>query len=801
MDLKATRLVAVVTNSEQEAERQVNSWLNYFEDLEFTRFELESGRVGFAAKGDFKSNIKTVVTTIKENDIPIPPHVEVILCPVVHGRLIDVNVNDDDEDVANADVFTLVRPSGLTVQSLEDITTEDELETGSANEPEDVTTEDDEEAVGSIFDNEDEDEPEDELEDAVEGSNENDDVFDNETELTDEEIETDDESGVFDDAPEPDELVDETDVVIGDDDAESHIPPVERDDVITQIIDDIIPNSPDEIDDGPLNAGLTDDQIEQLDPMARQMIDSVKSSYEWSLNQLRTDVNMGGQGNEFNAIADIKRVVADTYIADTPANIETLATYQQSLEQMHIDLENQAFDIRQSYRDEEDDWIEEQVRKLREQYRRANPDHSDAVIEKLVNELRPKMMELEKQTNEHRMDAVYDIIRLLNKLNIDTSSLRHAVKFKESKQDAQRRLDSDVARILSEWSARADEDNKNDGDKAQIVVTDTPQDTNDGLGDNASVPIRVQRDDEIVTGDGRARVVPSFFMNHTEPSMDEDAVTNDSTFDHEDTEVDVEDAVIGEEDNVSSELESESETDNDADEDDDTDLTPNEDEDEDEDDIDVDVDEDTGEVLDFDEDEAEEESETDEAEALDEEDDEADSVTSSLDELDGSGEDEAPKELSAAKKLIIGIGSVVVVGSLMSLAAFVWPGFATGGDEGKEPTAVTRSEDGSVERPSDAEEQAAVEAELKGNDTDLSGRYRAGDKIRVLLSGDEIATVTITGFNPEGGAIADDSSGNRTEISQTVLNSFADRNPDTFADRQDVFDTLDSDNLTGDEGK
>ena len=54
MDLKATRLVAVVTNSEQEAERQVNSWLNYFEDLEFTRFELESGRVGFAAKGDFK---------------------------------------------------------------------------------------------------------------------------------------------------------------------------------------------------------------------------------------------------------------------------------------------------------------------------------------------------------------------------------------------------------------------------------------------------------------------------------------------------------------------------------------------------------------------------------------------------------------------------------------------------------------------------------------------------------------------------------------------------------------------------
>ena len=793
MDLKATRLVAVVTNSEQEAERQVNSWLNYFEDLEFTRFELESGRVGFAAKGDFKSNIKTVVTTIKENDIPIPPHVEVILCPVVHGRLIDVNVNDDDEDVANADVFTLVRPSGLTVQSLEDITTEDELETGSVNEPEGVIPEDDEEVVGSIFDNEDEDESE----DTVEGSNENDDVFDNETELTDEEIETDDESGVFDDAPEPDELVDETDVVIGDDDAELHIPPVERDDVITQIIDDIIPNSPDEIDDGPLDPGLTDDQIEQLDPMARQMIDSVKSSYEWSLNQLRTDVNMGGQGNEFNAITDIKRVVADTYIADTPANIETLATYQQSLEQMHIDLENQAFDIRQSYRDEEDDWIEEQVRKLREQYRRANPDHSDAVIEKLVNELRPKMMELEKQTNEHRMDAAHDIIRLLNKLNIDTSSLRHAVKFKESKQDAQRRLDSDVARILSEWSARADEDNKNDGDKAQIVVTDTPQDTNDGLGDNTSVPIRVQRDDEIVTGDGdgHARVVPSFFMNHTEPSMDEDVVTNGSTFDHEDTEVDTEDAVIGEEDNVSSELESE--TDDDADEDDETDLALNEDED----DIDVDVDGDTGEVLDFDEDEAEEESETDEAEAPDEEDDEADSVTSSLDELDGSGEDEAPKELSTAKKLIIGIGSVVVVGSLMSLAAFVWPGFATGGDEGKEPTAVTRSEDGSVERPSDAEEQAAVEAELKGNDTDLSGRYRAGDKIRVLLSGDEIATVTITGFNPEGGAIADDSSGNRTEISQTVLNSFADRNPDTFADRQDVFDTLDSDNLTGDEGK
>ena len=799
MDLKATRLVAVVTNSEQEAERQVNSWLNYFEDLEFTRFELESGRVGFAAKGDLKSNIHTVVATIKENDIPITPHVEVILCPVVHGRMIDVNVNDDDEDVANADVFTLVGPSGLTVQSLEDITTEDELETGSVNEPEDVIPEDDEEAAGSVFDNEDEDEPE----DTVEGSNENDDVFDNETELTDEEIETDDESGVFDDAPEPDELVDETDDVIGGDDAELHIPPVERDDVITQIIDDIIPNSPDEIDDGPLNSGLTDDQIEQLDPMARQMIDSVKSSYEWSLNQLRTDVNMGGQGNEFNAIADIKRVVADTYIADTPANIETLATYQQSLEQMHIDLENQAFDIRQSYRDEEDDWIEEQVRKLREQYRRANPDHSDAVIEKLVNELRPKMMELEKQTNEHRMDAAHDIIRLLNKLNIDTSSLRHAVKFKESKQDAQRRLDSDVARILSEWSARAGEDNKNDGDKAQIVVTDAPQDTNDGLGDNASVPIRVQRDDEIVTGDGRARVVPSFFMNHTEPSMDEDVVINDSTFDHEDTEVDAEDTVIGEEDNVSSELESETNTGEDEDEGDETDLLSNEDEgeDEDEDDIDVDVDEDTGEVLDFDEDEAEEESETDEFEEPDEESDDTDSVTSSLDELDGSGEDEAPKELSAAKKLIIGIGSVVVVGSLMSLAAFVWPGFVAGGDEGKELTAVTRSEDGSVERPSDAEEQAAVEAELKGNDTDLSGRYRAGDKIRVLLSGDEIATVTITGFNPEGGAIADDSSGNRTEISQTVLNSFADRNPDTFADRQDVFDTLDSDNLTGDEGK
>src|SRR5699024_5199886 len=108
MDLKATRLVAVVTNSEQEAERQVNSWLNNFEDLEFTRFELESGRVGFAARGDLKSNIKTVATTIKENDIPIPPHVEVILCPVVHGRMIDVNVNDDDEDVTNADVFIIV---------------------------------------------------------------------------------------------------------------------------------------------------------------------------------------------------------------------------------------------------------------------------------------------------------------------------------------------------------------------------------------------------------------------------------------------------------------------------------------------------------------------------------------------------------------------------------------------------------------------------------------------------------------------------------------------------------------------
>ena len=119
------------------------------------------------------------------------------------------------------------------------------------------------------------------------------------------------------------------------------------------------------------------------------------------------------------------------------------------------------------------------------------------------------------------------------------------------------------------------------------------------------------------------------------------------------------------------------------------------------------------------------------------------------DDLDSDDHEKTTKE-KIQGFLWIGTGVTVVV----LLALFVWPGFLSSGDE-PEPAHV------------DEIEQAL--------ETDVNENFKLGDTLRVVSSGNQLIEVTITSFDPDGGARAVDEKGKEYAVSQRQLDDYHER--------------------------
>ena len=135
-------------------------------------------------------------------------------------------------------------------------------------------------------------------------------------------------------------------------------------------------------------------------------------------------------------------------------------------------------------------------------------------------------------------------------------------------------------------------------------------------------------------------------------------------------------------------------------------------------------------------------------------------------------------EKKAPSKKVIAIataGAVGLFGVGTLFTGFVWPGFFK-----SDETSVSAEE--SMDLPSngadDGEEQEP---------SDASGLYRLGDTIRVVVRGG-IQNLTIVDFNQGGGAVAENSSGEKFRVTQTQLDHYADENQDQFDGRETLTD-------------
>ena len=130
--------------------------------------------------------------------------------------------------------------------------------------------------------------------------------------------------------------------------------------------------------------------------------------------------------------------------------------------------------------------------------------------------------------------------------------------------------------------------------------------------------------------------------------------------------------------------------------------------------------------------------------------------------MDETGEDVQQDKVST-KKLYLALAGIItlIFVVLIVIALFVFPGFLT--DKGDSA-------------PAPQEQSTSL-----SDKTDQSGKFRVGDKLRVVAGG-SLLNIHITEFT-DNGAMAEDEAGNSFSVSQTQLDRYANDHPEQFADR------------------
>lgn len=611
----------------------------------------------------------------------------------------------------------------------------------------------------------------------------------------------------------------EIDRILDNDDLFSRM---QREDQVIAFLDEVIPSVTE--DGGELNVDidldeLTPNQRRMVETMMAQSNDAVKSAWsraagaldyisDYDIDVTKVDLSdhLGGEGFD-----DV-----DAYLSD-----------RSKLDELFEQAMREPLRARMIYEEGLQRYLDNQVERLTAIYRRRHPDNSDQIKDAVLEELNPRIREMESQVSRSRLNAVRAVTEELRNQSEAGNHVSELTRYMETRQSEESRLRSlhdgfveeneQQALIESEQRAQAELEAKKREEEAPEGEGDERVDRVARARHRRRHRAEVTPFSDIVNGVrnrdvspevdrvGQSDVAPAVGAGATavsaadtpavdEPVAESPVVSGDDSVavdepvaDKEvaealtptegsesldgDAEAVSDDAVVDAEDEDEADA-NEVEEDTESDEENESDDEVEEDEDEAVAPADVVPDtDDLDEAEDFDEDAALDESDPLEVDVDEEGFVDRDTVSGDkLDELDEVGDD---KESGGLNKKSIGIIAGVAVAGVLLIGAFVWPGFLMGGGD---------------QEPANEETQSAEEVPGGGDaadespESDASGMYRVGDRITVL-SNNRITDVTVQEFLPEGGALVDSDDGERFMVSQSQLDSFAEDNPDQFENR------------------
>lgn len=539
---------------------------------------------------------------------------------------------------------------------------------------------------------------------------------------------------------------------------------LERSDRLTFALDSIMPHSKNDILSS--DVGFDDERLSQLSPQSRLSLEMAIKQANSFLDNSRVDAVAESESVTNEELRDEIFSAISHFSDSSDESVDAYADAYAEAVSFANAIQVASDEIVAEYNAREDAWVAKQIDALREIYRQNNPDRTGEAIDALIEKNTPKYAELEAAADAVRPAAVAAVVRFLRKKNTKTSdAASELTRFSESRNVALAQLEDNFSTLQSIDASNGFE------------VPNKPEPREESTqSENADETEKQNNDDKV-------NLVPASELGLTDDKDSESDSDRDETLEKTDDavadDVSLSPAMSALADDESDEDEPESEEADKLDDDaereqaDKSDSDGDESEKNDDDSIsDMKLDEslksdsaDTGEVSDFDEEEA------------------AELPQDFMD--DDADIDSNEKEQKSPSKKVIAIAAACTVGLIGAgtlFTGFVWPGFFKSDD-----SAVSQEE--SMALPSG---EAGANADEEQEPSDASGLYRMGDTIRVVTRG-EIQNLTISEFVPGGGAVAENSAGDKFRITQTQLDNYADENQEQFEGRETLTDQAPAD--------
>lgn len=555
---------------------------------------------------------------------------------------------------------------------------------------------------------------------------------------------------------------------------------LERSDRLTFALDSIMPHSARDVLAS--NVAFDEGRLSQLSPQSRMSLEMSIDQANSLLDNSRVDAAAESESVTNDELRDEIFSAISHFSESSDDNVNAYADAYAEAVSFANAIQVASDEIVAEYNAREDAWVAKQIDALREIYRQNNPDRTGEAIDALIEKNTPKYAELEAAAEAVRPAAVASVVRFLRKKNTKASdAASELTRFSETRNIALSQIENSFNTLQgidanngfaapnkpepSEDSSRnetsgeasesqSDEDDINltpasklgladdaldafdspsndDDEESNDEVDDKTDDKADGVADDVSLsaPVSALAENEKEESDAKS---------DDEAEAKADAKSEVKPEDESEDKADDENAESGQSSPVSEESISSMPLDESLKNDD----------------------EGTGEVSDFDEEEAAELPQ----DFMDDDPNEVDS-------------DEKKKKPS---KKVIAIATACAVGLFGAgtlFTGFVWPGFFK-----SDETSVSTEESMDLP-PTDADAADNEEQEP----SDASGLYRMGDTIRVVVRGG-IQNLTISDFTPGGGAIAENSSGDKFRVTQTQLDHYAEENAEQFEGRETLTD-------------
>lgn len=745
-----------MTSNNDDTIRQTRNWLKNFDQFQFEQIELPKDGVGFVSNADDQYN---VLDAMVSSNVVVPELTAVVLAletdggfdaaaPLVkvsdYGKT-DFGSHNPDE---YTDKFYEKQEAYVASQSNADSNGAD-----SSNEPADS---------------------EDTGEDVTDGFGDIQEMY----------------------RPEAD---DDTSVTNTDETGGSHRYTARRDrkddsdrvsdnDVLAQFIDELIPDDITDDIDYAVAYSLSPEEYNELPQETQLLLTTLERNSNTVLHQSLIDAQNAGDFLTREGVIEEKQGLVQEARENSADYVRNYVNAERDFAELHDDLDSQITAINAEYSAAENEWLEKQIERLREEYRKTHPNRSQEVIDTLIEEHADEIEELTARLNKTQDGLTQSLTRFLRVGTPQQSALATIIVTRQAFERAQESLDADVDSFVAIAAARREEEEarrraedeealrraEEEEARRQAELEEArreleekynrehaaaQQEPDNGVGrhalnDDDSAPVEENDADDAVTiesGSTSLSEASGLFTNgETLTASLSDSEGDEGTGS---TIVDL----------------SSEDDDDDAGEETDDDPFAGFDEDDDEGDMySLDPSEDADEVP-FDEEAEEVESGENEPDT----DDEKEIMNLSEIENEAVEDKEATGEkLTRGQWVKVGLG-VVGFAAAMSFLGWVWPGFLNSDDGGQGGDAAATS---TVQLPLTEDGKIAH---------DVNNQFSLGDTMRVVTANNQIQNVTITEFLPEGGAIAVDANNTESKLTQNQLDNWARRNPDSVTAPQD----------------